>query len=95
MKNRSIKKIIAGFAFVFISSISFAQMMGPQDPGSGPEANDPPVGGGASLSGGVILLLTLGAAYGGKKIYYLVKDDQTEERKDGRMEGWKSGREEQ
>lgn len=73
MKTRNIKKIIVGFAFVFISSISFAQMMGPQDPGSGPEANDPAVGGDASLSGGVMLLLTLGAAYGGKKVFHLVK----------------------
>jgi len=78
MKNRYIKNIILSFAFVFIASFSFAQMMGPQDPGGEPTGNNPPVGGGAPLSGGVILLLTLGTAYGGKKVYHLVKDDTPE-----------------
>ena len=66
-------------AFVFIATISFAQMMGPQDPGSSPELGDPPIGGDATLSGGVILLLTISTAYGGKKVYDLMKDDTLKE----------------
>lgn len=54
-------------------SITYAQMMGPEDPGTGPEAGDPPVGGGAPVGGGIIILLTFGVAYGGKKVFDLIK----------------------
>ncbi len=81
MKTKHLKNIIVSLAFVFIASFSFAQMLGPEDPGNGPEAGDPPVGGGAPLSGGVILLLTLGTAYGGKKVYHLVNENSSDKQK--------------
>jgi len=72
MKMKYFKKTIFTFAFVFITSFSFAQMMGPNDPGGNPETGgDPPIGGDAPLSGGIIVLFITGAAYGSKKAYDL------------------------
>ena len=59
--------------FLLITITGYSQMMAPQDPGSGPQLGDPPIGGGAPVGSGVIVLLTLGAIYGSKKVYEMKK----------------------
>ena len=80
MKRNEVKRGFLTLVFmVLMISVSFAQMTGPGDPGSGPGTGDPPIGGGAPLSGGVIILFVIGAAYGGKKVFDLWQKDSTRE----------------
>lgn len=72
MKRNEVKRgFLTLLLTVLMISVSFAQMMGPSDPGSGPQTGDPPIGGGAPLSGGVIALMVFSVAYGSKKGYNL------------------------
>jgi len=71
MLNRIYKYTIA-VVFMLLSVTTFAQMMAPNDPGSGPQAGDPPIGGGAPIGSGMFVMMALGAAYGGKKVFHLV-----------------------
>lgn len=69
---KTVKLIIAGIFFLFLSLGVFAQGPPPPPDDHGSEVDDE-VGGGAPISGGVFMLLALGAGYGGKKIYDLKK----------------------
>jgi len=60
-------KYIIMVVFLFITATGFSQMMGPQDPGNGPQPSDPPIGGGAPVGSGIAVLLTLGVLYGSRK----------------------------
>ena len=68
MIQRTLKIIIVLFFLTFLTGGLTAQMMGPQDPGNGPEAGDPPLGGGAAAGEGTLLLISMGLAYSGFKI---------------------------
>ncbi len=62
--------------FLLITVSGFSQMMGPQDPGNGPQQGDPPIGGGAPVGSGMIIMLSLGMAYGSIK-YFELKNKTT------------------
>jgi len=66
-------KYFLALIICFLTVSGFSQMLGPEDPGSGPEAGDDPIGGSAPIGSGIVILLSLGAAYGGKKLFYLNK----------------------
>ena len=72
---KTIKLIITGIFFFFLTNGILAQ--GPPDPpdGHGSDQDEEP-GGNAPLSGGVFILLGLGAAYGGKKVFDLRKEEE-------------------
>ena len=72
---KTIKLIITGIFFFFLTSGILAQ--GPPDPpdGHGSDQDEEP-GGNAPLSGGLIILMGLGAAYGGKKVFDLRKEEE-------------------
>jgi hypothetical protein len=65
---KTIKLIITGIFFFFLTNGVLAQ--GPPDPpdGHGQDEDQDP-GGNAPISGGVFILLGLGAAYGAKKAF--------------------------
>lgn len=76
MKNmKTIKLIITGIFFFFLTNGVLAQ--GPPDPpdGHGSDQDEQP-GGNAPISGGITILLTLGALYGGKKVYSRVNENE-------------------
>jgi len=72
---KTIKLIITGIFFFFLTNGIMAQ--NPPDPpdGHGSDQDEEP-GGNAPLSGGVFILLGLGAAYGGKKVFDLRKEEE-------------------
>ena len=73
------KKIIRTFIVIsFLTALplfSIGQVLGPNDPGTGPQPGDTPVGGDAPIGGGLFILLGLGAAYGGKRVYEFNKKE--------------------
>ena len=73
MNRTNLRKYMLVIVFLFITVTGFSQMMGPSDPGNGPQSGDPPIGGGAPVGSGMYFLLSLGMAYGGKKVYDLKK----------------------
>jgi len=72
---KTIKLIITGIFFFFLTNGVMAQSP-PEPPDSHGSDQDEEPGGNAPLSGGLIILMGLGAAYGGKKVFDLGKEDE-------------------
>lgn len=59
-KIKNLKYLIVILFFAF-TSLTYGQMLGPEDPGGEPIG--PPLGGAAPVGDGVVLLIVLGSAY--------------------------------
>ncbi len=70
-------KYIVLLGFLFIVTVSHAQMDGPGNPGGDPIGSDP-LGGGAPIGGGLTILIGLAVVYGGRKLYNMNKKDLEE-----------------
>ena len=72
---RNFKKIILGL-FIFLGSVSYAQLTEPGG-GDGSAPNDSGIaGGGAPIGSGLALILSLGLAYGAKKTFQLKAEEE-------------------
>lgn len=76
MKKSKYIKILFIVLIQLFSVVSFAQMLGPSDPGNDPEGNgDDPLGGGSPIDGGTIVLVSFAVGYGAKKIYDITRHE--------------------